>query len=61
VNNKKEESRLVVMKIMKNRTKIWNCSVKKEFKARCIQKDLETKVLQKKDRGKIDQIISGKY
>ncbi len=49
------------MKIMKNRTKIWNCSVKKEFKARCIQKDLETKVLQKKDRGKIDQIILGKY
>ena len=49
------------MKIMKNRIKIWNYLVKKDNKARCIRKDLETKVLQKKDREKFDQIILGKY
>ena len=49
------------MKIMKNRIKIWNYLVKKDNKARCIPKDLETKVLQKKDREKFDQIILGKY
>jgi predicted DNA-binding transcriptional regulator len=61
VNNRKEESRLAEMKIMKNRIKIWNYLVKKDNKARCIPKDLETKVLQKKDREKFDQIILGKY
>jgi len=61
MNNQKEESRLVEMKIMKNRIKIWNYLVKKDNKARCIRKDLETKVLQKKDREKFDQIILGKY
>ena len=45
------------MKIMKNKIKIWNCSVKKENKAKCIQKDLETKVLPKKDREKFDQLF----
>lgn len=61
MNNRKEESRLVAMKIMKNKIKIWNCSVKKENKAKCIQKDLETKVLPKKDREKFDQTFLGKY
>ena len=46
---------------MKNRIKIWNYLVKKESRARCIQKDLEIRVLQRKDRGKIDQLILGKY
>jgi hypothetical protein len=45
------------MKIMKNRIKIWNYLVKKDNKARCIPKDLGTKVLQKKDREKFDQLF----
>jgi hypothetical protein len=42
------------MKIMKNRIKIWNYSVKKEVQVKCILKDLEIKVLQKKDKERYD-------
>lgn len=40
--------------IMKNKIKIWNCLVKKEIQVKCIRKDSEIKVLQKKDKEKYD-------